>query len=116
MATVVPLTMNQGNDEVVDLVITPVTPGDDLTLITALWLYIKPDVCTADTDSSVTVLTSDDPTQITITAQTPAEIDATAYVPAASLAEPYSRVWRVDAYAGTTKRTAMYGPVTVVDL
>jgi hypothetical protein len=25
-------------------------------------------------------------------------------------------VWRVDAHSGTTHRTAMYGPVTVVDL
>ena len=116
MATVVPLTMCQGNDEVIDLVITPVVPGDDLTLVTALQFYLKPDVCTDDSDAAVTVLTSADPAQITITAQTATEIDATVYVPAASLADPYSRVWRVDAHSGTTHRTAMYGPVTVVDL
>jgi hypothetical protein len=73
-------------------------------------------VCTGDTESTVTVLTSSNPAQITITAHTAAQIDATVYVPAASLADPYSRVWRVDAYSGTTHRTAMYGPVTVVDL
>jgi hypothetical protein len=116
MATVIPLTMHQSNDEVIDLVITPVVPGDDLTLITALRLYIKPDVCTDDSDPSVTVLSSSDPAQITITAQSATEIDATAYVPAASLAEPYSLVWRIDAWSGTMVRTALYGPVAVIDL
>jgi hypothetical protein len=116
MATVVPLTMHQGNDEIIDLVITPVVPTDDLTLVTAIRFYLKPDACTDDTDSTVTVLTSAVPAQITITAQVATQIDATVYVPAASLVDPYSRIWRVDAYSGTTHRTAMYGPVTVVDL
>lgn len=116
MATLVPLTMHQGNDEVIDLVITPIDPTDDLTLITSLRFYLKPDACTADTDTTVTVLTSAVPAQITITTQIPTQIDATVYVPAASLADPYPRVWRVDAYAGATHRTAMYGPVTIIDL
>lgn len=116
MATQVPLTLHQGNDEVLDLVITPVVVGDDLSLITELRVYLKPDVCTLDTDLTVTVLRSSVPAQITITAQTPAQILATAYIPASALVDPYSRVWRVDAYAGTTHRTAMYGPVTVIDL
>lgn len=116
MATLVALTMCQSNDEVIDLVITPVSSTDDLSLITSLRLYLKPDACTADTASTVTVLTSANPAQITITAQTPTQINATAYIPAASLAEPYSRVWRVDAYSGATHRTAMYGPVTIIDL
>lgn len=116
MATLVPLTMHQNNDEVLDLVITPVVPTDDLTLVTSLRFYLKPDACTADTDASVTVLTSAVPAQITITAQVATQIDATVYVPAASLADPYPRVWRVDAYSGATHRTAMYGPVTIIDL
>lgn len=116
MATLVPLTMHQGNDEVIDLVITPVVSTDDLTLVTSLRFYLKPDVCTADTDAAVTVLTSAVPAQITITAQTATQINATVYVPAASLADPYPRVWRVDAYSGATHRTALYGPVTVIDL
>lgn len=116
MATLVPLTMHEDNDEVIDLVITPVVSTDDLSLVTALKFYLKPDVCTADTDTATTVLTSAVPAQITITAQTAARIDATVYVPAAALADPYTRTWRVDAYVGTTHRTAMYGPVTVVDL
>lgn len=116
MATLVPLTMHQNNDEILKLVITPIDPTDDLTLVTSLRFYLKPDQCTIDTDSTVTVLTSANPAQITITAQTAAQIAATVYVPAASLSEPYSRWWRVDAYVGTARRTAMYGHVTVVDL
>lgn len=116
MATLVPLTMSEDNDEVLDLVITPVVPTDDLSLVTVLKFYLKPDVCTADTDSTATVLTSAVPAQITITAHTAAQINATVYIPAASLADPYPRVWRVDAYSGTAHRTAMYGPVTVIDL
>jgi len=116
MATLVPLTMHEDNDEVLDLVITPVVPTDDLTLVTALRFVMKPDACTADTASTATVLTSAVPAQITITAQAATRIDATVHVPAAALADPYPRVWRVDAYVGTAHRTAMYGPVTVVDL
>lgn len=116
MATLVPLTMHQGNDEALDLVITPLAPTDDLSIVTSLRFYLKPDACTADTDATVTVLTSAVPAQITITAQTPTQIDATVYVPAASLADPYPRVWRADAYSGATHRTALYGPVTIIDL
>lgn len=116
MATQLPLTLHQANDEVIDLVITPVVATDDLSLITELRFYLKPDVCVTDTDSTVTVLTSSVPAQITITAQSSTQILATVYIPASALVEPYSRVWRVDAYAGLAKRTAMYGPVTVIDL
>lgn len=116
MATLIALTMHQGNDEIVDVVITPATSGDDLSLVTLLTFRLKPDTCTLDTDASVTTLTSTAPSQITITAQTSAQIDATIYVPAASLADPYPRVWRVDAHVGATHRTAVYGPVTIVDL
>lgn len=116
MATLVPLVLRQKNDEVLDIMVTAITPTDDLSLITSLRFYLKPDECTEDTDATVTVLTSDVPAQITITTQTPTEIDATIYVPAAALAKPYPRVWRLDAHSGTTHRTAMYGPVTIVKL
>lgn len=116
MATQIDLTLHQSNDEIIDLVITPAVSTDDLSLVTELIFYLKPDQCTADTDSAVTVLTSTDDDQIDITAQSATQIAATVYVPASALAEPYGRWWRVDAYVGTTKRTAMYGSVTVVDL
>lgn len=116
MAALVPLTLHQKNDEILDIVITAVMPTDDLSLVTSLIFYLKPDECTEDTDATVTVLTSAVPAQITITLQTPTEIDATVYVPAVALAKPYPRVWRLDAHVGTTNRTAMYGPVTIVKL
>lgn len=116
MATQTPLTLHQSNDEAIDLVITPVVTTDDLSLVTQLRFYLKPDQCTTDTDSTVTLLTSADPAQITITAQSATQVAATVYVPASALVEPYGRWWRVDVYVGTTKRTAMYGPVAVVDL
>lgn len=116
MASVVALTLHQSNDEIVDLVITPAVVGDDLSLVTSLVFILKPDQCTADTASTATRLTSAVPAQITITAQSAAQISASVYVPASALLDPYSRWWRVDAYVGLTHRTAMYGPVTVVDL
>jgi hypothetical protein len=45
-----------------------------------------------------------------------AQITAEAYIPATALADPYNRWWRVDAFIGVTYRTALYGPVTVLDL
>lgn len=116
MSTRVALELRQSNDEVIDIVIVPGTSTDDLSLVTELVFYLKPDACTTDASATVTVLSSSDPTQIAITAQSATEIDATVYVPAASLAEPYPRVWRVDALFGTTVRTALYGPVVVIDL
>lgn len=116
MAAVVPLTFRQGNDEIVDLVITPATVGDDLSLVTSLVFILKPDPCTADTATTATRLTSAIPAQITVTAQSTAQISATVYIPASALIDPYRRFWRVDAYVGLTHRTALYGPVTVVDL
>jgi hypothetical protein len=116
MAANVPLTFHQGNDEVINMVVTPVVSTDDLSLVTQLVVVIKPDQCTADSDSTVLTLSSADPTEIVITTQTAAQIVATAYVPAAYLAVPYSRWWRLDAYVGTAVRTAMYGAVTLIDL
>jgi len=116
MATLANLTLCQSNDDNVDLVITPVSATDDLSLVTDLVFLLKPDACTGDTDSTVTRLSTSDPTQIVITTQTAALIEATVYVPASATAEPYQRVWRVDAYIGTTHRTALYGTVTVIDL
>lgn len=116
MATQVPLTLHQANDEVIDVVVTPVVSTDDLSLVSQLRVLLKSGRCIADTDSSVVTLTSAAPSQITITAQTATRIDATVYVPGSALVEPYERWWRLDAYVGATHRTAMYGPVTVVDL
>lgn len=116
MPSVVPLTLRQSNDEIIDLVITASNPLDDLSLVTSLTVIIKQDPCTSDTDLSTVTLTTADPTKVVITAQTATQIDATVYVSAAVLANPYDRWWRVDVYIGTSKRTAMYGPITMIDL
>lgn len=116
MASLVPLTLRQSNDEIIDLVITASDPLDDLSLVTSLSVIIKPDRCTTDTDTTAVVLSTADPTEVVITTQTSAIIEATLYVSATVLAAPYDRWWRVDAYVGTARRTAMYGPITLVDL
>jgi hypothetical protein len=116
MSTLQPITLRQGNTETVGIVITPETPGDDLTLITSLRLVMKPDQCTVDTSTTALVLTTANPAQMVITSQAAAQITAEAYIPATALAEPYNRWWRVDAFIGVTYRTALYGPVTVLDL
>lgn len=116
MPTVAPITLRQGDDEVLLLTIVPDDPAEDLTPITSLTLTMKASVCVSDADTSNLVLTSANPAQISITSHTAAQILATAWIPASALAIPYSRVWRVDAYVGTTKRTALYGTVTLVDL
>jgi hypothetical protein len=116
MPTVVPLALRQSNDEIIDLIITPTDPADSLLLVTKLVVIIKPDACTSDADTSVITLTTANPAQVTITSQLATEIQATVYIPAMSLAAPYDRFWRCDAYVNTAKRTALYGPVDMIDL
>lgn len=116
MSALVPLTLHQGNAETVAITITRSDPTDDLTLITSLRLVLKPDQCTADTATTAVVLTTANPAQMVIISQVAAQITAEAYIPATALTDPYSRWWRVDAYIGLTYRTAIYGPVTVLDL
>lgn len=113
MSTQVALTLHEGNDEALDLVVTA-DDGSDLSLITSLELVLKADTCDPDTDGLV--LSSTVPAEIDILTQTEGTLTATAYIPAAALAEPYGRVWRLDALTGALRRTVMYGPVTVIDL
>ncbi len=111
MATKVPLVMHEDNDETVDITLTGAV-GEDLTDVTGLEMVLKATGC----DDDDVVLSSAVPSQILITLQTATTIVAEAYVPAAALADPYPRVWRLDALTGVLRRTAVYGPVTVVDL
>lgn len=116
MPAIVPITLHQGNAETINITITRSDPTDDLTLITSLRLVMKPDQCTSDTASTVITLSTSNPAQMVILTQTASQITAKAYVPASALTDPYDRWWRVDAYIGTNYRTALYGPVTVIDL
>lgn len=117
MATQVSLTLHENNDETISLEITPVDSDDDLTTITSLELYLKPQNCASDSDPLVLVLTSADPSEIVINTQTASLIEAEAFIPGSALLDPYDRFWRLDALNATgQRRTALYGPVDVVNL
>src|SRR5512136_891886 len=116
MTSLVPLTFRQLNDEVVRVTIVPDDPSESLLPVTLLMFYLKPNVCTSDADSTVTILTSANPTQIQITTHTAAQIIADVHVPSSALSVPYPRVWRIDAMIGSSRRTAVYGSVALIDL
>jgi hypothetical protein len=113
----VDIVLHEDNDEILGLAVTPVDEDEDLTGITVLELYMKPQNCTSDEDPLVLVLTSADPSEIDITTQSAVLITADAFIPASALAAPYDRFWRLDALnAAGDRRTAIYGDVTVVNL
>ena len=117
MADARPITLREGNDESLRLTITPDDPGEDLTAIALVEVYLKTDRCVSDTDPTTVKLSSSDPTQVQITSQTTTQLVAVAHIPGTDLTPPYGRFWRVDGVgASGARRTAMYGPVTVVDL
>jgi hypothetical protein len=112
-----PIALHERNDEQLLLTINRQDPGDDLTVITIVEVYLKTESCQSDSDPATLALTSADPAQVLVTSVSAAQILATVYIPAAALVGPYDRFWRVDGLtAGGARRTAMYGPVTVVDL
>ncbi len=117
MADARPITLREGNDETLRLTIVPDDPGEDLTAVTAIEVYLKMSRCVSDGDPSTLLLSSTNPAQVQITSQTTAQIVALAHIPGAALTPPYERFWRADGLGGSgARRTAMYGPVTVVDL
>jgi hypothetical protein len=110
------LTLIEGNDQTVAFTITPRTAGDDLTGVARVEVIFKPDSCTTDDSDYALVLTSSNAAQVTLLTQAADEITAEAYLPASYLAEPYDRVWRVDAVGVSgERRTAIHGSVTVID-
>jgi len=111
-----PITLHEGNDETLLITVVRQQPTDDLTGITELVLVLKPDECDPDDSPYALILSTANPFEITITSQTAAELVARAFIPASALAEPYDRFWRLDGLFGATRRTALYGDVTVVDL
>ena len=116
MASLVPITLYEGNTETMDVTVTRDDTTDDLTTATALEVVIKDRACTLDTDTGVVILNSSDPAEINITSQTVSTIVATVVIPTNATTPPYGRVWRLDVLFGVARRTAAYGPVTVVDL
>ncbi len=116
MASLVPITLYEGNTETMDVTVDRDDLTDDLTTATALEIVIKERACTVDTEAGVVILNSSDPTKINITSQTVAQIVATVVIPTNATTPPYNRVWRLDVLFGAARRTAAYGPVNVVDL
>jgi hypothetical protein len=116
MPTNTPLTLRQANDEILWLYITPDDPLENMMLITSLSMFIKDSPCMGDGDPSTTILTTSNPAQLTIMGQTALLITVRAIISSAILAAPHPLWWRIDAYVGSAHRTAMYGPITVVDL
>jgi hypothetical protein len=116
MPSLVPLTLRQLNDEIVRVTIVPDDPSESLLPVTLLMFYMKSNACVADSDSSVLLLTSVDPAQIHINTHTASQMIVDVNVPSSALIAPYPRVWRIDAHIGASHRTAVYGPVTLIDL
>jgi DNA-binding beta-propeller fold protein YncE len=115
MASQSNLTLHEGNDETVAVVLTA-DGAVNLGEVTALEFVMKPSTCESDDDDNAVRLDSGVGGGITITTQTADTITATIAIPATALTETYERAWRLDALTGTARRTALYGSVTVLDL
>lgn len=117
MATKADITLVENNDQIIAVTISPDDPGDDLTDVTGLELYLKTNPTFADDDPTTLVLTSADSSEISIDTQTATSITARAFVPASALVDPYDRFWHLDAIgAASSRRTALYGAVDVINL
>lgn len=115
MATKVDLTLNEANDENVNVTITTnvPTPGTALNLTgMTLEAYVKAAASTPDSDGGVWKGTTGLGDIIVTNA---ALGQATVYIPAAAITTTKGW-WRVDVLAGSYRKTAVYGVVTVVDL
>ena len=115
MATSQTISLNENNDENVKVVVTTNVPTDGTVLdISAKTVeaYLKPSKGTADTDPAVWK-GSTATTGVTITDGPNGH--CTVSVPAASVTTTMTW-WRVDVLSSGLRKTAIYGPVTVVDL
>jgi hypothetical protein len=115
MATSAPLTLNENNDEVVRVTITTNQPSAgtplDLTGMT-LEAFVKPSAATSDIGAGVWKGTS---TGGDITVTDAANGKVAIAIPAASVTTSQGW-WRLDVLSGALRKTAAYGPLTVVDL
>jgi hypothetical protein len=112
MARLLPLTLNEDNDETVDLT---VTSNVFLTVADCTFeLVIKASADADDEDG--TVLTVGDGITVVTTAPTATTVALTATVPAADLAAPGRLFWRLDLLVGGQRHTALYGPLTIRNL
>ncbi|MFE3461385.1 hypothetical protein ACFXKD_27895 [Nocardiopsis aegyptia] len=108
------LILREGNDETLSLTVAEEDGGGphDLTGAT-LELLIKTSEDAADSDPSTVLLSS---TTSDITINSPAAGTATATIDRTHLQQPGTRFWRLDVVRPGTRRTAIYGPLSIVDL
>lgn len=115
MAQVVPLTLNERNDENVTVFITTNDPtaGTPLDLTgKSVEVFLKPSKASADDDAAVWKGTT---TGGEVTVVDAANGEISVAIPAANI-DLTKTWWKVDVVSGTGKRkTAMGGTVTVTD-
>lgn len=114
MATYQELTVYELNDEQIGLVITEPDTGTAYDLTGAdLEMLLKPSADTPDSDPGVVILST---TGGEIVVDDAAQGLATVAIARGDLATPGDLVWRVDVVRPGTRRTAVYGPLRVVNL
>lgn len=111
MARVTPLTLDENNDETIDLTVTADALIDPDQATFELVIKAAP---SAD-DADGTTLTGGD--GLTVISTEPAKtIVLTANIPASVLETPGTRFWRLDVIVDGKRGTAMYGPLRIRDL
>jgi hypothetical protein len=112
LMTVKALKMFENNDETLNLTITVAGTPYNIAAST-VEMYIKPDAATADDDEAVVLLSTMD-SAVTITSGVLGA--ATVRVPRTSVPAAGLHWYRVDIVDVLGRRTALYGPLTIVDL
>lgn len=112
MSRLLPLKLNERNDETVDLTATaPVV----LTVADCSFeMYIKASEDASDDDA--VVLTVGSGLTVVTTASQAKNIDLVAQVPAADLATPGKLFWRLDLLVAGGRHTCLHGPLTIRNL
>jgi hypothetical protein len=115
MATQVNLTLYEANTENINVTITTNVPAPGTALnLTGMTLeaYVKAAASTPDSDGGVWKGTTG-LGDIVVTNVALGQV--TVYIPGAAVT-PTKGWWRVDVLAGSSRKTAVYGMLTVVDL
>lgn len=108
------LALFEENTDTITVTVTKAADGtpEDITGAT-IEVFFKTSASMADDDLS-TVKASTADSSVTITDGPNGK--AMFNVPADAVASPVSKFWRLDVVNGTSRRTALYGPVTITDL
>lgn len=113
MSRLVPLTVDERNDEVIDL--TATAPMLVTVAQCAFEMYIKASADVDDSDALV-VLTVGSGLTVVTDAITAKNIDLIAWVPGADLATPGELSWHLDILVSGERHTCMRGPLKIRNL